>query len=75
MRELSLGFSNPVGAGGVFDVCPCLGCGGVGGVGGLDQGLERWGGVMSVYVDYLCRWQVQVYVYCAWQIPAHLGCT
>ena len=22
--------------------------------------------------DYLCRWQVQVSVYCAWWIPAHL---
>ena len=26
-------------------------------------------------LDSLCRWQVQVYVYCAWQIPAHLRCT
>ena len=43
-----MGFTNPVGAGGVLDVC--LGCSGVGGerVGGLDQGLEEWGGVMSV---------------------------
>ena len=23
-------------------------------------------------MDYLCRWQVQVSVYCAWRIPAHL---
>ena len=48
MRELGLGFTNPVGTGGVLDVC--FGCGGVGGewVGGLDQGRERWGGVMSV---------------------------
>ena len=51
MRELGLGFTNPVGTGGVFDMC--FGCGGVGGVGGdwvagLDQGRERWGGVMSV---------------------------
>ena len=45
MRELGLGFTNPV-----LDVCLCFGCGGVGGewVGGLDQGRERWGGVMSV---------------------------
>ena len=45
-----LGFTNPVGTGGVLDVCLCLGCGGVGGecVGGLDQGLEGWGGVLSV---------------------------
>ena len=26
-------------------------------------------------LDSLCRWQVQVSVYCAWQIPAHLRCT
>ena len=37
MRELGLGFTNPVGTGGVLEW-----------VGGLDQGLERWGGVMSV---------------------------
>ena len=85
MRELGLGFTNPVRKGGVFDMCLCFGCGGVGvggvggeWVGGLDKGRERWGGVMSVRgvsLDYLCRWQVQVSVYCAWQIPAHLRCT
>ena len=55
MRELGLSFTNPVGTGGVLDVCLCFGCGGVGGVGGwcrwvggLDQGREWWGGVMSV---------------------------
>ena len=26
-------------------------------------------------MDYLCRWQVQVSVYCAWRIPAQLRCT
>ena len=26
-------------------------------------------------LDYLCRWQVQVSVYCVWRIPAHLSCT
>ena len=26
-------------------------------------------------LDCLCRWQVQVSVYCAWRIPAHLRCT
>ena len=44
-------------------------------VGGLEQGLEEWGGVMPVSVvslDYLCKWQVQVSVYCARRIPAHL---
>ena len=66
--------------GSVGHVSVCFGCGGVGGewVGGLDKGLERWGGVMSVYgvsLDSLCRWQVQVSVYCAWRIPAHLRCT
>ena len=34
MRELGLGFTNPVGTGGVLDVCLCFGCGGVGGVAG-----------------------------------------
>ena len=50
MRGFGLGFTSPVGTGGVLDVCLCFGCGDVGGdgVGGLDQGLERWGGVMSV---------------------------
>ena len=82
-RELGLGFTNPVGTGGVLDMCLCLGCGGVGGAGGeraggLDQGWGRWGGVMSVSgvsLDSLCRWQVQVSVYCAWRISAHLRCT
>ena len=47
-------------------------------VGGLGQDLERWGGVMSMCVvslDSLCWWQVQVSVYCARRIPAHLRCT
>ena len=53
MRELGLGFTNPVGTGEVLDMCLCFGCGGVRGVdgewvGGLDQGRERWDGVMSV---------------------------
>ena len=53
MRELGLAFTNLWGTGGVLDMCLCFGCGGVGGVGGewvggLDQGRERWGGVMSV---------------------------
>ena len=34
MRGLCLGLTNPVGTGGVLDVCLCLGCGGVSGVGG-----------------------------------------
>ena len=68
---------------GVLDVCLCYGCGDVVSVdgewvGGLDHGLEGWSGVMSVLgasLDSLCKWQVQVYVYCAWRIPAHLRCT
>ena len=48
MRELGLGFTNPVGTRGVSDMCLCFGCRGVSGVGGewlggLDQGRERWG--------------------------------
>ena len=31
MRELGLGFTNPVGTGRVLDMCLCFGCGGVGG--------------------------------------------
>ena len=53
MRELDLGFTNPVGTGGMLDMCLCFGCGGVGGVGGvggkwvgdLDQGRELWVGL------------------------------
>ena len=53
VRGLGLGFTNLVGTGEMLDVCLCFGCGGVGGVGGgwvgdLDQGLEGWGGVMSM---------------------------
>ena len=32
MRELGLGFTNPVETGGVLDMCLCFGCGGVGDV-------------------------------------------
>ena len=48
VRGLGLGFTRPVGKGGVLDVC--FGCGCVGGewVGDLDLGLQGWGGVMSV---------------------------
>ena len=50
MRGLGLGFTNPVGTGTVLDVCLLRWCSwrrwGV--CRGLDQGLERWGGVMSV---------------------------
>ena len=74
-----IGFYQSCGNRGVLDVFLCLGCGDVGGewVGRLDQGLEMWGGVMSVCnvsPDSLCRWQVQVSVYCSCRIPAHLRC-
>ena len=43
-ERIGVGFTNPVGTGGVLDVCLCFGCSGVGRklVGGLDQGLEGW---------------------------------
>ena len=52
-ERIGFGLYNPLGTGGVLDMCLCFGCGGVGGVGGewvggLDRGRERWGGVMSV---------------------------
>ena len=47
MRELGLGFTNPVGTGGVLDMCLCFGWDGVGGVGG-DQSREWRGGVIYV---------------------------
>ena len=60
--------------------CGGVGVGSVGGewVRGLGHGLGGWGGVMSVCVvslDSLCRWQVQVSVYCARRINAQLRCT
>ena len=57
MRELGLGFSNPVGTGGMLDVGLSLGCDGVRGVNGervwvgdLDQGLEG-----RCYVCVICE--------------------
>ena len=48
-------------------------------VGGwLGPGSRRVGGVMSVCVvslESLCRWQVQVSVYCARRLPVYLRCT
>ena len=54
-------------------MCLCFGCGGVGGEwhGGLEKGI--CGEVSDL--DSLCRWQVQVSVYCASRIPVHLRCT
>ena len=46
MRELGLGFTNPVGTGGMLDMCLCFG--GVGGVGGEWAWTGVGSGVMSV---------------------------
>ena len=77
---LVLGFTNSGGTWGKWDMCLCFACGWCWGrvVGGLCQGLGGCCGDMSVYVvslDYLCRWQVQVSVYCARRIPVHLRYT
>ena len=69
MMGLGLGFNNPVGTGGVWDVCLGFGCDV-----GSDRRMGEWlgpgsgmvGGVMSVCVvrlDYLCGSQVPVCVY------------
>ena len=63
MSELGMGFTNPVGTGGVLDMCLCFGCGDVGRALGPAVG---WCYV-CVSLDFLCRWQVQVSVYCAWR--------
>ena len=52
-ERIGFGLYQSCGDRGVLDMGLCFGCGGVGGVGekrvrGLDQGQERWGGVMSV---------------------------
>ena len=53
---LVLGFTNPGGTWGKWDMCLCFGCGGVGGVwggecvGGLGQGRGGWCGVKSMCV-------------------------
>ena len=48
IRGFGLGFTNPGGTGRVLDVCRCYGGACREWVGDLDQGLEGWGGVMSV---------------------------
>ena len=52
-ERIGFGLYQSCGNRGSVDVCLCFGCSGVGGVGGawvggLDQGMEVWGGVMSV---------------------------
>ena len=59
-------------------MCLCFGCGCVGGEWGVGRGLGPGSGAVGwcyvcVSLDSLCRWQVQVSVYCAWRI--HLRCT
>ena len=48
MRELGLGFTNPLGIGGSVSVFWLRWCGWCRWGVGLDSGRERWGGVMSV---------------------------
>ena len=48
IRGLCLGFTNPVGTGGVIDVCLCFGCVGVGGEWVGDWNRVWRGGVVSV---------------------------
>ena len=56
MRGLGLGLTNPVGTGGVLDVCLCFGCGGVGGVCGEWVGGGGWTRVCrDVVVLCLCE--------------------
>ena len=75
---LGLGFTNSGVTWGKWDMWLCFGCGGVGGRLGPGSGRV---GLCYVCVccesgfSVLCRWQVQVYVYCARLIPAHLMCT
>ena len=49
--------TNPMGTGGVLDVCGCGGVGSVGGewVGGLEHGLEEWSGVLSFLEEDLLK--------------------
>ena len=61
-----LGFTNPVGT---WDLC--LGCGDVGGDVGVCPGPVPFMFVCVVSLDYSCRWQVQVSVYCARIIHTH----
>ena len=49
MSELGLGFTNPVGTGGVLDMCLCFGCGGVGG-----EWVGAWTRVGSGGWCYVC---------------------
>ena len=77
-ERIGFGLDNLEGVVGEWDVCHCLVCGGVWVEWVADFGHGGWSGVMYVCVvslDYLWRWQVQVSVYCAQRITAHLRCT
>ena len=57
IKGLGSGFTNPVGKGGVLDVCLCLNCGGVGSVGGV------WCAILLHLIDIcflscICLWQI-----------------
>ena len=53
MRELGLGFTNPVGTVGVLDMCLCFGCGGCGWCRwGVGRGLGP--GSVAVGLCYVC---------------------
>ena len=56
---LGFGYTNPVGAGRVLDVCLCFGCSGVGGewVGGVGRGLGPGSGGV---VLCLCEFELSV---------------
>ena len=55
MRELDLGFTNPLGTGGVLDMCLCFGCGGVGWW-GVVRGLGPGSGAVGLcYVCVRCK--------------------
>ena len=49
MRELGLGFTNPVGTGGVLDMCLCFGCGC-----GWCRGLGPGSGAVGWCYCYVC---------------------
>ena len=57
MRELGLGFTNPLGTGGVLDMCLCFGCGWCGWCRWrVGRGLGQWSGAVGwCYVCVRCE--------------------
>ena len=55
-ERIWFGINNPVGTGGVLDVCLCFGCGGVGGVCGKWVGawIRVWRGGVVLCLCELC---------------------